>query len=104
MNKEKIDEYLNDTNNLVPIITHIPNNTCRVAINVLLMDDDGEMHEASTVMNLPEIVEARINGEEWEDENVKYCLTEDAIHQIEEKGLEQFAKEVAEQIKESRKR
>ena len=43
-------------------------------------------------------------GEEWESENVKYCLSEDTRRQIEEKGLAQVAKEITEELNRSRGR
>ena len=103
MTKEEFGEYLDNENNIVPMICYIPNNTCRLVINVIAMDDDGEVHEASQVMSLPEIIDARIDGEEWESENIKYCLTEATQKEIEEKGVEQVAKEILEQLKRSGK-
>ena len=103
MTKEEFMKYLDDENNIVPIVCYIPNNTCRVVIGVVAMDDDGEMHEASKVMSLPEIVNARIDGEECEGENVKYCLTDKAELQMEYKGVEQFAKDTMEQMRKGRR-
>ena len=51
MTSEELNEYINGENNM-PIIAYVPNNTCRILITVNILDDDGEMHEASTVMNL----------------------------------------------------
>ena len=104
MTEEELTEYLCSGDNNMPIIAYVPNNTCRIIFNVMIMDDDGEMHEASSIMNLKEVMDARVAGEEWEFNNVKYRLSEKTQREIEEKGINQVANEILEEIKKGEKR
>ena len=69
--------------NQVPIIIHIPDNAVKLTIEAKLIDENDEFITAVNTMRLAEITEARIDGEEWEAENVKYCLTEKARMELE---------------------
>lgn len=72
MSKNK-EEYEVD---LQPVILYIPKNTIKLTIDAKLLEEDEKMVDIRTIMTLPEIIEARIEGEYWEDEIVKYCLAE----------------------------
>lgn len=67
-------------------IIMIPNNAVKLTITANVIDENDEIHEAEYVMKLPDIVEARIVGKEWEDENVKYVLTDKALAALAELG------------------
>jgi hypothetical protein len=60
-----------------PVILCIPNDCIKLVITATIYDGK-EMHEATSIMGVQDIVEARIQGEEWESENVRYCLTDKA--------------------------
>ena len=85
MKKEQINEYLSNINNQMAIIFNVPNNSYHITINAKIIDGDGEMHVAESVMTLPEIIDARIAGDEWERENVKYVLTDKGRKEVEGK-------------------
>lgn len=72
MSKNK-EEYEVD---LQPVILYIPINAIKLTIDAKLLEEDEKMVDVRTIMTLPEIIEARIEGEYWKDENVKYCLAE----------------------------
>lgn len=59
-------------------IIMIPANAVKLEITAKIIDENDELYEALTTMSLPEIVDARIDGEDWERENVKYVLTDKA--------------------------
>jgi hypothetical protein len=60
-----------------PVILYVPNDCIKLVITATIYDGK-EMHEAEMIMGVQDIIEARIQGEEWESENVKYCLTDKA--------------------------
>lgn len=66
----------------VPVILYIPNNTVKLTLTAKLIDENDEFLEVVSVMSLPEITEARISGEEWEDENIVYTLTDKAREEL----------------------
>ena len=69
----------------MPAIIYIPNNSIKIKVIATIIDKDDEVHEAEMVLRLPEIIEARVEGEYWENENVKYCLTDKARAELEAK-------------------
>ena len=69
----------------VPAILYIPNNAVKLTISADIIDENDEMHKAEMILRLPEIMDAHIEGVYWEDENVKYCLTDEAKTELEAK-------------------
>jgi len=63
---------------LVPLIINVPDNTAMLTLIAKVMDDKGEMMTVESTMTLKEVIEARIKGEEWEDENAICTLTDSA--------------------------
>ena len=88
MTKKQLEQNINEDGGQMGIIFNIPTNTVKLDITATVIDDKSELHQASTTINLPEIYEARILGNEWETENIKYCLTEEG-----RKAVEQIKKE-----------
>lgn len=72
----------NNDINTVPAIIYIPDNTYKLTVNAKLVDKNDEFYDAEMVLSLPEIQEARIRGEEWEDENTYWTLTEKAREEL----------------------
>lgn len=66
----------------VPVILHIPNNTVKLTLTAKVINENDEFLEVVSIMSLPEITDARISGEEWEDENVLYTLTDKARKEL----------------------
>lgn len=58
------------------IILTIPDNTTKITLEVEMIDENNNIQKAERIMFLPEIVESRIEGSHWADENVKYKLVE----------------------------
>ena len=66
----------------VPVLIYIPDNTVKLKVLATIIDGEtDELYEAELKMTLPEITEARIEGEEWEYNNVKYTLTDKAKYE-----------------------
>ena len=63
---------------LVPLIINVPDNTAMLTLTAKIMDDKGEIITVENTMTLREVIEARVKGEEWEDENTIYTLTDSA--------------------------
>lgn len=68
------DEILTDLD--TAIILTIPDNTTKITLEVEMIDENNNIQKAERIMFLPEIVESRIEGSYWADENVKYKLVE----------------------------
>ncbi len=73
MGFKKGDEY---SCNQVPIIINIPDNTVKVEIIATVLDDNDKFLNLSSKLKTSEIMDARIGAEYWENENVKYVLTD----------------------------
>lgn len=61
----------------MPAIIYIPSNTVKLKITATLMDEDDKLFEVVNVMPTKDVIQARIEGEEWEFDNVKYVLTDE---------------------------
>lgn len=64
-----------------PLIIYVPDNCIKLVINSIIYDGE-QMYEAQNIMGVQDIIDARIQGEEWEYENVRYCLTDKAKEQL----------------------
>lgn len=72
---------------LMTIIIDVPKQSVKIEVNATIIDDEtDELYSTTSTLNLADITEARIAGDEWESENVKYCLTDSAKKELEEKG------------------
>lgn len=61
----------------VAAIIYIPDNTVKLEIIATMMDEEDKLFSATSTMRTADVMEARIEGDEWEAENVKYCLTDE---------------------------
>lgn len=78
----------------VPVILYIPDNTIKLQIIATVMDNDDQLLEVTDTLRAARVAEARIDGEDWEDENVKYVLTDEAKAFLENGGsVEELLKE-----------
>ena len=68
------DEILTDLD--TAIVLTIPGNTTKITLEVEIIDENNNIQKAVRTMLLPEIVESRIEGSYWANENVKYRLVE----------------------------
>lgn len=88
-----VDESTKDENvieefELVPIITYIPYNTVKLTLTTKIYDEENDKFiNAESVMNMSELHDAKIDGWEWEGENVKYVLTDKAKKEL---GLDEY--------------
>lgn len=57
-------------------LIEIPENAIRVKVTATLIDKDLKQQEAEMILDLPDIIDARIVGEEWHMENDTYVLTD----------------------------
>ena len=61
---------------LISVIVGIPNNTVKLTLIADIIDEDNNIQQAESKLSLPEIIDARILGDEWETENVRYYINE----------------------------
>ena len=73
-NSNDEDEILTDLD--TAIVLTIPGNTTKINIEVEMIDENNNIHKAERTVLLPEIVESRIEGRDWVDENAKYKAVE----------------------------
>lgn len=78
MSENKKDVLEGD--DLVPAIVYIPKNTACLKMTASIIDKKKNFIEAEWEMELEDIVEARIEGYEWEDENVRWVLNSDFLN------------------------
>lgn len=71
----KDEEYKCD---LIPLIVYVPNNTVALDLNATVIEKDKSMQHVLNSMSMPELYEARVDGDVWESENVKYRITDEA--------------------------
>lgn len=62
--------------NQVPVILCIPEGTVRLEMTATMLDENLEQSEAFSVLNLEELIDARIKGEEYEEDNAMWVTTE----------------------------
>ena len=60
----------------VPAIIYIPENTIKLEVVATVMNDDCSIDKASMNLNVAAVAEARIQGWDWEGENVQYALVD----------------------------
>lgn len=72
---EKRQEYECD---LIPLIVYVPNNTVALDLYVTVIEKDKSIQHAVNSMTMAELYEARVDGDQWEAENVKYRITDEA--------------------------
>jgi len=73
---KKVEEEKIINENQMAIIFNVPTNTIKLEVIATLMDKDDTTYKATSSLNIAELYEARILGDEWEAENVKYVLTD----------------------------
>lgn len=60
----------------IPLIVYVPDNTVSLTLTATVMEDDESMLNVVNKMTIADLYDARVSGEEWEYENVKYVLTD----------------------------
>ena len=61
----------------IPIIVCVPDNTVSLCLNATVIDKNKKMLEVTNTMEIADLYEARVKGEEWADENVEYVINPD---------------------------
>ena len=69
--------------NTVPFIVFIPESTIGLTIIAKILNDDNTEQLAETKLNFSEVREGLLKGDEWGDSNIKYCLTEKGLKELE---------------------
>ena len=75
-NKKEMERYLSEEE-LVPIILYVPPNVAQIKVIATLLTKELGFKEATMDMDLPQIIDARIDGEEWEADNIHYTFMEE---------------------------
>lgn len=65
-------------------LIEVPDNAIQLKIIATIIDKDLKQHQAEMILELPEIIESRISGEEWHMENDVYVLTDKALKEFED--------------------
>ena len=65
-------------------LIEVPENAIQLKIIATIVDKDLKQQEAEMILNLPDIVNARIAGEECHMENDRYVLTDKALEEVNE--------------------
>jgi len=65
-------------------LIEVPENAIQLKIIATIVDKDLKQQEAEMVLHLPDIVDARIAGEEWHMENDRYVLTDKGLKELNE--------------------
>lgn len=63
-------------------LIEVPENAIQLKIFATIVDEELNQHQAEMTLNLPDIIESRISGEEWHMENDVYQLTDKALNNI----------------------
>jgi len=82
MSELEYEDYINKDGNQMGIIINVPNSTIKIDLKITMLDSDNEQHVASQTLYPPQIYEARILGDQWEAENIKYIINPDFIREI----------------------
>ena len=82
-------EIVNETEEIktVPFITDIPENTVALEINATIFKDGEIQRMTMTIDDMNTIRNQIIKGQEYEDENVVYMLTDEARKELEHEQL-----------------
>lgn len=56
----------------------MPNNTVALDLYVTVMEEDKSTQHAVNSMSIADLYEARVDGDQWEAENVKYTISDEA--------------------------
>ena len=68
---------MNEDVKTVPAIIYIPDNAVKITVRADIIDPNLSLHNAEMVLNMAQLNEAKIDGEYWESENVKYVFVGD---------------------------
>ena len=79
MTDEQVEKQINAEGGQMAIVFSVPTNTVKLEVIATVIDENNELDQVTRTINLPEIFEARILGDDWEWENAHYSLTEKGI-------------------------
>ena len=68
---------MNEDVKTVPAIIYIPDNAVKITVIADIIEADLSLHKAEMVLNMAELNGAKIDGECWESENIKYVFVGD---------------------------
>lgn len=77
---EKTPEYVNVTT--VPVVVFVPDNTIKLEISAQILDDNDDVINVVQTLNTANVVQARIDGSDWEREFGEYVLTDKAKEEL----------------------
>ena len=69
---------------LAAALINIPKNTVKLSVVATMLDDDDKFIKAHMDLGVVEVIEARIEGEEWLTENGRWVLTDKGREMLEE--------------------
>ena len=65
----------------VPAVIYIPENTARIKVIATLLNPDDSTNTAEMVLELPEVIDSRIHGDYWFEDNCRYVVTEKGLRE-----------------------
>lgn len=77
---EEMPEYVNVTT--VPAVVFIPDNTIKLEISAQILNDNDDVINVVQTLNTANVVQARIDGSDWECEFGEYVLTDKAREEL----------------------
>lgn len=82
MAKKKQEEIYDK--DCIPAIIYIPPEAVQIKISCKLIDEENfKTYDVEKTMNMTEIRNSIISGDEWEAENVKYVINKDFLKELE---------------------
>ena len=73
---------MNEEVKTVPAIIYIPESAVKITVVADIIDKDLNISKAVTELDMPALNEAKISGYDWEDDNAKYELTDEAMEEL----------------------
>ncbi len=67
-------------------LIQVPINAVKLHIEADIIYDDLSLHKADMDLSMEEIVDAWVDGEEWERDNARYVITDIGLASLEEAG------------------
>ena len=64
------------------ILIGVPLNTIKLTLTAKILNEDETFTEATTTMNLQDIIQARIDAEYWLDEHGKWVINEEKVNNL----------------------
>lgn len=69
-------EYKEVELNLVPAVIYIPENAVKLTIIAKIINENDEISEVKSILNLQDVIKAMADGEDWIPDDAVFTLTD----------------------------